>query len=553
MCLQNKCGLHDYKPNPTGPQSLGGDYEALLQHADHWNDVIQRAIDERAQCLRKANALGSATRSLPNEILAAIFKFACPSIDFRSRIFCEDPDRNPFDVGWPIRSREKEDLSYRRFPLILGAVSSQWRQVAWSDPGLWTTLAVEPTYKTVKKDAARLGLYMTNAKRLGFALELDLRRYNEEIYFSDERDSPLLARIVAGPDDLSLEPLKSVLFGNTAGNIRTLRIAGAPKEWLLDIGPKLTNVVDLSIGWDYPLPSGSAPVLQGLESLRRVTLVNATTTWQLLFPTNLTVIRLRGVELKNCITLLLSCTSLLEYYVRSPRNHSNPNAISGLFKRPLICPTIKRFGWDDVLGSATFLRMIRLPNLEYLEWAGFPNESEQAVVDFFSNLPPSLSSLALHGDFVTSLRYERLRLRDMLIRLSHVEEITLLKCYRDFAQDIFTLLSQASGSDDPSVPNDFVLPGLRKVRICRIVQYTQDVGIGGDSGTGRVILYPRYFMDTVRRRRKIIGIPDFRLELTKCRLERVKAVWKKFREMVDGGLKLEVVEDGKWVDWSQPI
>ncbi|KAF9440043.1 hypothetical protein P691DRAFT_780158 [Macrolepiota fuliginosa MF-IS2] len=146
MCLQTNC-------NKTASQSPDDDYDVLLERVDHWNDIAQQAIDERARWLRKVNTLRSATSSLPNEILATIFKFACPPIGFRKRVFRRGPDDSHDDDGyrdddWPIPSREKEDLSYQCSPVVLGAVSNRWREIAWSAPGLWNTLAIELAYRT---------------------------------------------------------------------------------------------------------------------------------------------------------------------------------------------------------------------------------------------------------------------------------------------------------------------------------------------------------------------------------------------------------------------
>ncbi|KAF9454326.1 hypothetical protein P691DRAFT_788791 [Macrolepiota fuliginosa MF-IS2] len=579
--------LCEHKKAPQGPDD---DYEVLLQRADHWNDIAQRAIDERARWLREANALRSATSSLPNEILATIFKFACPPIDFRKRVFCRGPDDSDGDDDdddgyrdddWPIPSREKEDLSYRRFPMVLGAVSNRWREVAWSTPGLWNTLAIEPTYRTVRKEATRLQFYLTNAKSFGFVLDIDLRRYNEETEFFDEESPPLLEDIITGPEKLSLEPLKAVVFGDMAKNIQTLRIAGVPESWIPDINRKALNVVDLCLSCDgHHLQSESSLVLQKFESLHHIHLVDMFPLKTSPLPSNITTICLRGVQLDDCIRTLLQCTSLVEFYVRYPRDSSTSNPIPALLQEPLIRSTMKRFGWDNSGPSnswnSALLQMVRFPNLRYLEWTDGPRRgTPKPEVDFFSNLPPSLTSLTLFNNATTSRSYEqRAQLRRLFIHLPQIKKLTLLKCHDQYAQIIFVLLSRGPDDKCPSSPNDFVFPKLRQIvyrflgHISRRYVDSEDgrwsesddyydsgetTASRNDSDAGTVTIYPKPFMEVVLWRSKIMAIPYFRLKLTECRLERVRVVWERFRGIVKGGLRLEVVEDTKLVDWEKPI
>jgi hypothetical protein len=97
-----------------------------------------------ANNLRDVNNTQAETRSLPLEILSAIFEFACPPIDFNDRFINWLPGFDTF-------------RTQATFHFTLAAVCQYWREIILSTPQLWTTITLRPDrpgYSIEKRDIA---------------------------------------------------------------------------------------------------------------------------------------------------------------------------------------------------------------------------------------------------------------------------------------------------------------------------------------------------------------------------------------------------------------
>lgn len=108
------------------------------------------------------NRSGPITRKLPTELLSAIFRFACPPINFTTRNPRLRMDENYFD---PVD--EHQALT------ILAAVSSLWRQIALHTPQLWSSTAItvrkrryEVDRCSLQRKTALLKFYLEQSKSL---------------------------------------------------------------------------------------------------------------------------------------------------------------------------------------------------------------------------------------------------------------------------------------------------------------------------------------------------------------------------------------------------
>ncbi|KAJ3565221.1 hypothetical protein NP233_g7770 [Leucocoprinus birnbaumii] len=467
-------------------------HDVLFAQIRYWDSMIQHATEERTNRPHHANGLQSIVHHTPDEIFGVIFEFACPPIDLTTRPFAEDPfinDEAVHEDDWPKRSREMEDMSYRHFPVTLGAVSRHWRRIAWSTPRLWTSLAVELSYKNVYNQAERLDLYLTNSKGLHFALDLDIRKRQEEI-----EDTNVAKEIIP------LTAFERIIFGDMASKIRVLRIVDAPSDWVPQISRHFCHLVELSLGWDISqLVVNPGFQLIGFNSLRHLCLVQSpSVSTKGISLSNLTSIHLTSTRLETQVSLLLQRPLIVESNCYQIPFHTTAQNIPDTLTRPFILPTLKKFGWVHVQSTwnDALLRNIRLPNLEHLQWSGssgWEAGGREAVVVFFSNLPQNLDSFAIDnsatfGAFLSTPR--ETQYANMLQSLPNVRKLSLISPQRCFVHDMFQMLIGYSGNE-PDYP--VIFPKLNCIRICRLLRdwfdngnYDQELrelfknGYGGD-------------------------------------------------------------------------
>jgi hypothetical protein len=99
------------------PLELATNAEGVRYQLSQLDQQIQQILADRLTLLHQLNDLQSSDRSVPNELLSAIFIKAC---------------QDPFS-----------EIS----PLVLGAVCSRWRRIAWDTPSLWSAVGPIPHHR----------------------------------------------------------------------------------------------------------------------------------------------------------------------------------------------------------------------------------------------------------------------------------------------------------------------------------------------------------------------------------------------------------------------
>ncbi|KAF9445859.1 hypothetical protein P691DRAFT_777281 [Macrolepiota fuliginosa MF-IS2] len=179
---------------------------ASLPQKLHLPDPTRMMFVMSIMALRKLNYARSRPNLLPHELVASIFHFACPLIDFNKYALCEMDDEDMEDEDECFRNylgndhdsntfpepRNERDLHNWCFPLVIGTVCSHWREVAWATPELWTTFSLEVITLKLEAQVSLLRLYLTNAGSLPFSLGLDMGLQQVVYIDRDDRQAPFI-------------------------------------------------------------------------------------------------------------------------------------------------------------------------------------------------------------------------------------------------------------------------------------------------------------------------------------------------------------------------
>lgn len=377
----------------------------------------------------------SSTSVFPYEIISSIFQLVSPPIDFKSRDFrTEYAHRHVYE-------RETSDFEDPG-PLVaitLGAVSSHWRQVAWSTQDLWTSIALEVKEAAAQSQAGLLNLYFTNAGNRSVSLELDFREY----FLAYRRNKSHQS------DASALTPIHAVIL-KYAPKINSLRLSAVPPEWVNSLSGVFTSLEDLALGW--PTNGQVKPTQEfsfiDILALRRVTIRRLWAPLKLPW-TQIVVLDLDRMTIDTCVELLIGCHNLEEYSIREPsftpsdRRHPSLNGIITLSNLRTLIWTCLPDAW-----STAMLEHVRFSRLEKLEWHGFPgDQNRNRFRDFFAHLPPTLQTLGLS-------RYDSPDgLYDILSSVPQVLRLELLSCQSRICRSVMHHLT-------PNISTDSQDPGL---------------------------------------------------------------------------------------------
>jgi hypothetical protein len=328
----------------TSPD-LPDDIATLRAESLRLDAAIQKLNIQRSLVLRKLNSLALTLRVLPSEVLSAVFMHAYSPPSFSPRINlksleADDPDATEEypDQGW-------KEIDNR--PIVLGAVFSRWRQVAWDTPELWSVLDLRPHAtdpRTIAAAAALLQLYASNAR----AAALDV-----QIVFS----WPHTAELV---DDLAdmfaivARPLANMLFSqDLLIKTRTLILSNPPAAWIPDLSRGFVNLHTFVLIHTMPMYFLKVMeiTLTNVPSLRHVSLQGI---WECnTLPFNrLQTLAVRRIPLDQAFKLLILCPSLTSY-------------------RSYWIEVLLRSRPDGSLQETVQLNSpMTLPNIQHLEWSG---------------------------------------------------------------------------------------------------------------------------------------------------------------------------------------
>ncbi|KXN86722.1 hypothetical protein AN958_09713 [Leucoagaricus sp. SymC.cos] len=425
-------------PNSTVPvvRAQQEDPTSCQKEVDRLDVVIKRLNEQRAYFLRTINNAQTATRRLPPEVMSAIFLLTRPPIDFEKR--------NSKINYQTFVSSERHLFEEDGFQLVLGAVCHRWRQIAWSTPQLWTSISVKVCDPELESNASILNLYFQNVQGLPLTIELDLDAQWQKLQEAkdDEERSKSLA---------SLEPIRTSVFVDNAHRIQTLFLSSPPPEWVSSIGPSLSRCQKLFLAYTSPesLKEDHLSGLPGLQALREISLESIYNPFKLHYPT-ITVIHLKKVPTSQCLDLLVKCPNLVEF--ESPESRPDDVIINSrstpTIHGRVVLQNLERLRWrisGDIYGHA-FLRHVRFARLHHLEWSGAhydtefeesrPADIHASFISFFSELPPTVRSLAI-GDFLMTYQITH----DLLCSIPPTVPITYLSIFDVTTEDSAMVMS----------------------------------------------------------------------------------------------------------------
>ncbi|KAF5361845.1 hypothetical protein D9756_002073 [Leucocoprinus leucothites] len=494
--------------------SRGEEIARIFEQIQSLDSVALHIADLKRAAHRQLNDLRPPTSHLPFEVLSHIFQFACPPIDFNARPLCEydyydlSAGSGCNTIAYP-ESADYTHLQYRCFPLILGAVCSRWRKVAWSTPELWTTFALEVSETKFNSQVSLLRLYLTNSGSLPTSLEVNAwRRWRQ--YLSYTVNSISLTSVAL---EMGLAPLANLLFNEFSTKIEALRLAGTPPVWLgYILQGKVPQLRDLRFHCSH-MTEDTINFLQEGGAL----------SFQSSFP-SITILHLQNIHLDLCIKILCYIPCLVEFHCYwSAIDLWSPEPLSGWdsaipFREPFSLPSLKSFGWtvfDGVAANNNLLLNIRLPSLKEVQWTWDSdvgetwNEDSAAVLAFFSSLPETVHSLSYYDQdtefWAGSEEYDFYL--GTLSTIPHIRSLTLKKCSKLFIKCLFSLLSTDVVDTQPKC----LLPSLERIVICKY-----------DDGEEGII---QDFVEMLKARLSVSQVRRFRFEAVDCNLVWSQSTW----------------------------
>ncbi|KAJ3576862.1 hypothetical protein NP233_g136 [Leucocoprinus birnbaumii] len=494
-----------------------GEIASVMHSLDQLEIDGTRSRDTDVAVLRHLNSTRATTRVLATEILSLIFQFTCPYIQLDR----DGREQNP--RGW---------YSRRFFPLTIGHVSHHWRQVAWSTPELWSALSLHIYMRTKTQSiTGLLNLYLTNISNFPIFLDLDLPPTDK-------------AHAVCAAVD------KTLFRPDYSQKIKFLQIANVPSGWAPSFSG-FTRLSHLSMDGQSDLNKKSSHLdLSNVPSLSKLTLRNVNPKIQLIWE-SITVIDLDSVTLDLCMELLARCTNLVKFRTTTlhrPRYAWRPNDIISSPDGKLVYHKLEELKWSHITDShflSLFNRM-EIPALRHLVWSQtgvthteddlVDSESFPYIKALFSQLPKSLITVKFHHLYVwpvSTLQY-------VLPRISGIQELSLRYCHKNTIRNFLKVLN---------MPGTYYLPSLRSL----VINYCY--GVYSETNNGP---YP-FFKDhdeelviefLVQRFERGMA-PQFHLELLNVNTDWAIPLKAALRRHVKKGMSLELIIDGKKVDWEQ--
>ncbi|XP_006460485.1 hypothetical protein AGABI2DRAFT_117430 [Agaricus bisporus var. bisporus H97] len=429
----------------------------------------------QSQYRRRFNVIRSSTAALPNEILIIIFRLVCSTVE----------PKNAGPIGCP--------------QIILGSVSSHWRDIVVDMPEFWETFSVKISQENLQTTIPLLKVYSARRRQMPSSMQLDLRGL--------DYNSPKVLE--------SLTFLEGSIFsGDTPKLLHSMDVHCPPPYWLSTIVSQCSNLHELSLSWT-PQNTG-------------------TYIWSRRLPTSipfysLRILRINRVPIMLCFDLLLSCPNLTEFTCTTPLVHSRNDPDGWMMMnrdQEVTFPRLERLTWTPTrkYWDKYFLEFFRFPSLRYFAWPIWPGQDSKNLFDsFVAALPPSLESFEI--------------IASPLIAWHRIESI--LRQIPRITQLIFT--------DVPSSAHSRLLQMLQyptflpSLKACKWIQKVE----------GEVDHDPQWIshLHGMLQQRKIYGTKEFRYEMVN-----VETCWRaEDREMIsrlkcDGRFKVEIVCNNSILD-----
>ncbi|XP_006457152.1 hypothetical protein AGABI2DRAFT_123017 [Agaricus bisporus var. bisporus H97] len=492
---------------PTCLQTKPGTTSAALSSGDVWEDVpdpeierkiehieslISRLFRERTRLYRKRNEIRSPIYSLPPEILAHIFKFACPSLDF------------PQMYG--LNSLTPGKATYPDIINVLSAVSTHWHNIVLSMPSLWTSFVA---------DDRNINTMQTVLSR------------SEDLLVAASLDFP-----VQSVPHISHTAVIAPVLAEYASRIRMLHVRNASPTWLKDHIPSFVNLELLC--------------LQGDERQDERALIDSSCTRLVLkdFPCRISlswstieVLHLVYIPIHICLEMLEKCTHLIEFRLRDPPFNSSIDGIR-LPSSPFILPRLKVFEWpvdDQHPVDRAMLQYTCLPALQTLVLfeEDIDVRSSGCLSTFFKHFSSTLSAMQIQNGHCEH------SVTSYFSKFSNVKSLDLKGCDSDFVNQVFNNLAwEICLVGDQEMP---MLPNLKSIYINSLTS---------DHDQAKVLQTFRrsYSQPSESSIHSSLGSP-FRIEFAEYKVDWTPEFKEELIKMVESGYQVELWEDSKPVEW----
>ncbi|EKM81229.1 hypothetical protein AGABI1DRAFT_127245 [Agaricus bisporus var. burnettii JB137-S8] len=470
------------KPTTSSVFTQEKDIDAEIERVE---DLISRLITERSKLHEKKNGMRSPIYSLPTEIFAVIFKFACPPVDFWGQYGLDGCLDTP-------------EVTYPHIIGVLSAVSTRWHNVVSSMPSLWASFIAD------SRDLRLMQTVFARSESLPVSASFSLRSAS-----------------YLGQSAI----LNSIVLEHTA-RIRMLHVRGATRNWLkqhiacfidlesLFLEDAITRKEILSV--KNPCPR---LVLKKIRC--RISLA-----WS-----KIRVLHLIDIPADVSLEMLEKCTNLIEFRLRDPVV-SRVERVQ-LPSSPFILPCLELFEWSVYRNSEAdraILRYARMPTLQTLIWnhLGIIDTPSDALSTFLKHLPSSLVTVQVNegsGSWMFS----------HFLTLSSVKHLILRDCDISFRDDVFRkLASEMRIVENREMP---VLPELQS--IC--------LDSGAEDLDQEDVL--KIFRRSRPQLPGSLPESSFRLELSCHKVDWRLEIQEELRKMAEKGHKVELWECSQPVDW----
>ncbi|KAF5351056.1 hypothetical protein D9756_008392 [Leucocoprinus leucothites] len=522
------CGL---KPKASRPSLLEDEVLVLTEEIRQIDAAILRLKEYKAVVSARLNAIRSSINCLPDGILSSIFGFAS-SLDLPPRIVsAENPSLIDHTFSRPTQ---------QYFPLlVLGAICSRWRRVAWSTTSLWSRLDLDVTFDGPWTEEISLPrFYFTNSQTQAMTVSVDCRKFQQSIFACVE---PYEEPGNQGSYAEELEPLRDLIFVEHASRITRLILDCPPPEWLPFLSDAFNTLESVEFGWplaDNILPDHSIS-LRNLPCLKQVTIRQVAVNIELPWDT-VTDLKVHTISVELACQLLISCPNLINFGAYNLR---------GTLPQDLIWPPandqvvslrhLQVFEWERISDSrdAHVFYLLDFPALRHLYWwhkeyspGSYNEEQDSAISSFFSRLPASQVHLHLCG-FGNIYGYEMEdRLSTILDNTPRLKQLSLVDRYfRTNTTGVLAHMMKNARKGGRSM-----LPDLEALAV--------EITHGNSMGD--------IFLQLVKERRAS-GASRFRLEVPACVVpsEWAPYIHASLQNMVQEGFQLEFLVDGRLVPW----
>ncbi|XP_006461369.1 hypothetical protein AGABI2DRAFT_118268 [Agaricus bisporus var. bisporus H97] len=472
------------KPRTSSIFTQEKDIDAEIERVE---DLISRLFTERSKLRKKKNEIRSPIYSLPNEILALIFKFACPPLDFLDRYGldgCLDPP----------------EVTYPHIIGVLSAVSTRWHNVVSSMPSLWAS------------------------------------------YIADSRDLRLMQRVFARSGNLPVSAsfsgrsasyldqsaiLDSIVLEHAA-RIRTLHVRSASRNWLNQHIPRFIHLEYLCLE-----DTSVRDELLSVDSPCTHLALSSFTCHVSLSWSKIQVLHLSDIYADVSLELLKKCTNLIEFRLRDAVDFRIDEV--QLPSSPFILPYLELFEWPAYQNTAAYRAMLqytRMPALQTLVLyclGIFDGDGpSNALSTFFKHLPSTLATVQLDRGMIKEGFSH-------FLTLSSVKHLILQDCDISFRDDVFrTLASEMRIFENREIP---VLPELQSIYLDSDAE---------DLDQEDVL---KIFRRSRPQLPGSLPESSFRLELSCHKADWRLEIQEELRKMAEKGHKVELWECSEPVDW----